>query len=93
MSFPTLDRLVILTAEHVYSGRPGARFRVHGLLRSEDHTVKLLFTLNTMTLLAIFAGKSRGQNNCSFGDYADVDRFSQNFLLTRWSVSYLLMYT
>ena len=35
MSFPTLDRLVILTAEHVYSGRPGDRFRVHGLLRSE----------------------------------------------------------
>ena len=35
MSFPTLDRLVILTAEHVYSGRPGDRFRVHGLFRSE----------------------------------------------------------
>ena len=34
-SYPTLDRLVILTAEHVYSGRPGDRSRVHGLLRSE----------------------------------------------------------
>ena len=35
MSFPTSDRLVILTAEYVYSGRPGDRFRVHGFLRSE----------------------------------------------------------
>ena len=35
MSFPTLDRRVILTAEHVYSGRPGDRFRVHGLFRSK----------------------------------------------------------
>ena len=35
MSFPTLDWLVILTAEPVYSGRPGDRFSVRVLLRSE----------------------------------------------------------
>ena len=79
MSFPTLDRLVILTAEHVYSGRPGDRFRVHGLLRSEitQQTCYLLLiqcltgaTETCFTLLTIFAGKSCGQNNSSFGDYA-----------------------
>ena len=79
MSFPTLDRLVILTAEHVYSGRPGDRFRVHGLFRSEitQYLCYLLLiqcltgaTETCFTLLAIFAGKSRGRNHCSFGDYA-----------------------
>ena len=79
MSFPTLDRSVILTAEHVYSGRPGDRFRVHSLLRSEitQSTCYLLLiqcltgaTETWFTLLTIFAGKSCGQNNCSFGDYA-----------------------
>ena len=88
MSFPTLDWLIILTAEHVYSGRPGDRFRVHGLLRSEitQSTCYLLLiqclkgaTETCFTLLTIFAGKSCGQNNCSFGDYAVSRPFLAKF--------------
>ena len=79
MSFPTWVRLVILTAEHVYSGCPGDRLRVHGLLRSEitQLTCYLLLiqcltgaTETCFTLLTIFVSKRCGQNNWSFGDYA-----------------------
>ena len=79
MPFPTLDKLVFLTAEHVYSGRPGDRLSVHGLLRSEisQQTCYLLsiqclagVTKTWFTLLSIFGGISCGQNNWSFSDYA-----------------------
>ena len=79
MSFPTLDRLVILTAEHVYSGRPGNRFSVHGLLRSKiSQQTCYLLSIQCLTgvtetwfiLLTIFGGKSCAQNNWSFGYYA-----------------------
>ena len=79
MSFPTLDWLVILTAEHVYSGCSGDRFSVHGLLWSEisQQTCYLLsiqclmgVTETWFTSLTIFGGKSCGQNNWSFCDYA-----------------------
>ena len=84
MSFLTLDRLVILTAEHVYSGRPDDRFSDRGLLRGEfwQQTCYLL-SIQCLTgvteiwfiLLTIFGGKSCGQNNWSFGYYAVLRPF------------------
>ena len=102
MSFLTLGQLVILTAEHVYSGRSGDRFSAHGLLRSEisQQTCYLLsiqclvgVTEAWFTLLTIIGGKSCGQNNCSFGDYAVHQPFLAKVPAIRCCVSYLLVHT
>ena len=99
MVFPALVRLVIFTAEHVYSGNPGDRFSAQGVI---SHN-KLVFH-NWYKAVWVYMKHGVYSKQYWLAKRADkmgyylvfmpyVGCFSSNSIVSTWIVSYLLVYT
>ena len=99
MVFPALVRLVIFTAEHVYSGNPGDRFSAQGVI---SHN-KLVF-YNCYKAVWVYMKYGVYSKQYSLAKRADkigyylvfmtyVGCFSSKSMVSTWIVSYLLVYT
>ena len=96
---PALVRLVIFTAEHVYSGNPGDRFSAQGVI---SHN-KLVF-YNWYKAVWVYMKHGVHIKQYSLAKRADkigyylvfmtyVGCFSPKSMVSTWIVSYLLVYT
>ena len=92
MVFPTLVRLVILTAEHVYSRNPGDRFSAQVVISHNRLVIynwyKAVWVYSKQYLLATRADKIG--YHLVFMTY--VGCFSSKSMVSTWIVSYLLVY-
>ena len=99
MVFPALARLVIFTAEHVYSGNPGHRFSAQGVI-----SYNKLPIYNWYEAVWVYTKHGVYSKQCSLAKRADnigyylvfktyVGCFSSKSMVSTWFVSYLLVYT
>ena len=100
MIFPALVRLVILTAEHVYSANPGNGFNAQGVI-SHNKCV-LHITIDTKRCVCkwnmVFSKQYTSAKRAhKIGYYlvfmTYVGCFSLKSTVSSWIVSYLLVYT
>ena len=99
MVFPALARLVIFTAEHVYSGNPGDRFSAQGRI-----SYNKLAIYNWYEAVWVYMKHGVYNKQYSLARRADnigyylvfktyVGCFSSKSMVSTWFVSYLLVYT
>ena len=99
MVFPALARLVIFTAEHVYSGNPGDRFSAQGVI-----SYNKLAIYNWYEAVWVYMKHGVYSKQYSLAKHADnigyylvfktyVGCFSSKSMVSTWFVSYLLVYT
>ena len=99
MVFPALARLVIFTAEHVYSGNPGDRFSAQGVI-----SYNKLPIYNWYEAVWVYMKHGVYNKQYSLAKRADnigyylvfktyVGCFSSKSMVSTWFVSYLLVYT
>ena len=97
--FPALVRLVIFTADHVYSGNPGDRFSAQGVIS----LIKLVI-YNWYKAVWVYMKHGVYSKQYSLAKRADkigyflvcmmyVGCFSPKSMVSTWIVSYLLVYT
>ena len=98
MVFSALVRLVIFTAEHVYSGNPGDKFSAQGVI---SHNKLVIY--NSYKAMWVYMKHDVYSKQYSLANRADkigyylvfmtyVGCFSQKSTVSSWIVSYLLMY-
>ena len=99
MVFPALVRLVIFTAEHLYSGNPGDRFSAHGVI---SHNKLVIY--NWYKAVWVYMKHGVYSKQYLLAKRADkigyylvfmtyVGCFSSKSMVSTWIVSYLLVYT
>ena len=99
MVFPALARLVIFTAEHVYSGNPGDRFSAQGVISYNGLPIYNWYEAAWVyTKHGVYSKQySLAKRAENIGYYlvfkTYVGCFSSKSMVSAWFVSYLLVYT